>query len=66
MKRLVLLAVLAAAVVFLAGEIPYAAARSASPAGYEFGGRLRWVDDLNMWPSGETAAPPATSQQQRT
>ena len=49
MKRLVLLAALAAAVVFLAGEIPYATARSASPAGYEFGGRLRWVDDLNMY-----------------
>lgn len=48
-RRPCVLASLVAVAVFLIGEIPYAAARSASPPLHSFGGLLRWVDDLNMY-----------------
>jgi hypothetical protein len=38
-----------AALVFAIGEIPYLAARAASPPEHRFGGVLQWVDDLNMY-----------------
>jgi hypothetical protein len=40
---------LVAAGLFLVGEVPYAAARAASPPEHCFGGVLLWVDDVNMY-----------------